>query len=238
MIRWLFKWLFRLLAAAAMIALVALVVLSLSYNSILRTGIEQQIRSRTGLDAQIGRFRLEVIQPAVEIQNVKIYNPPRSFGGALFLDIPEIHVEYDRAALARKEIHVTFMRVVLNELDIVRNRAGQTNVFVLGGMAPARTGPPVSIRIHSGYRFTGIDTLNLSFQKLKYVDLANPGNDREQNIGIQDCVIPRVHSARDLSGFFALVYLRSDGLSGALGNGRHRKPAALEKIADYLQTIF
>ena len=80
---------------------------------------------------------LGFVEPTVEIQNLRLYNPP-SFGGTPFLNIPEIHVEYDRAALARHEIHVTLMRFNLGELDIVKNEAGQTNIFALGVTLPAK----------------------------------------------------------------------------------------------------
>ena len=72
----------------------------------------------------------------MEIQNLKIHNS-REFGGTPFLDIPEIHVEYDRDALARHEIHFKLLRFNLGELDIVKNQAGQTNIF-LPGLKSAR----------------------------------------------------------------------------------------------------
>ena len=102
MIKWLFKWLFRLF----LLAVVLVVILLLSLNSILRVVMEHRIRAQTGMDAEIGKFSLGLIEPTVEIQNLRLYNPP-DFGGTPFLNIPEIHVEYDRAALARHEIHVT-----------------------------------------------------------------------------------------------------------------------------------
>src|SRR5476649_1774132 len=95
-----FKWVLRLF----ILAVVLLVIFLLSYNSILRVGIEHNIRAQTGMDAEIGKFSLGLVSSTMEIQNQKIYNPP-NFGGTPFLDIPEIHVEYDRIALAKKEIH-------------------------------------------------------------------------------------------------------------------------------------
>ena len=103
----------------------------LSLDSILRVVIEHRIRAQTGMDAEIGEFHLGLAEPTVTIKDFKLFNPPR-FGGTLFLDIPEIHVEYDRAALAKNEIHVTLLRFNLGELDIVKNEAGQTNIFSLG----------------------------------------------------------------------------------------------------------
>ena len=97
MIKWIFKWLFRLF----ILAVVLVVVFFLSLNSILRVVVEHNIRAQTGMDAEIGKFSLGLVGPTIEIQNLKIYNPP-SFGGMPFLDIPEIHAEFDRAALLRQ----------------------------------------------------------------------------------------------------------------------------------------
>ena len=132
-----FKWLLRLFIAAVVLVVVAITVLLLSYNSILRVTMERQIHAQTGMDAEIGSLNVALTSPTVEIQNLKIHNSP-DFGGTPFLDIPEIHVEYDRAALARREIHLTLLRFNLGELDIVKNQAGQTNIFLPGIKPPAQ----------------------------------------------------------------------------------------------------
>jgi hypothetical protein len=95
----LFKWLFRLF----LLAVVLIVILLLSLNSILRVYVEHRIRAQTGMDAEIGKFSVGLIEPTVTIQNFKLYNPP-DFGGTPFLDIRELHVEYDRAALAERQL--------------------------------------------------------------------------------------------------------------------------------------
>src|SRR5476649_2417639 len=119
--KFIFKWAFRLFITAVVLAVVGIVVLLLSYNSILRVAIERQIRAQTGMDVEIGSMKIALISPTVEIQKVKIHNS-LDFGGTPFLDIPEIHVEYDRAALARRELHLTLVRFNLGELDIVKNQ--------------------------------------------------------------------------------------------------------------------
>ena len=140
MFKWLFKWLFRLF----LLAVVLVVILLLSLNSILRVAVEHRIRAQTGMDAEIGKFSLGLVEPTVEIQNLRLYNPP-DFGGTPFLNIPEIHVEYDRAALARHEIHLTLLRFNLGELDIVKNEAGQTNIFALGVTLPTRSSETAAV---------------------------------------------------------------------------------------------
>jgi len=214
-VKWIFKWLFRLLIAAVVLVIVAVIVLLLTYNSILRLAMQQQIRAQTGMDAEIGSFNLALISPTVEIQNLKIHNS-KDFAGTPFLDIPEIHVEYDRAALARREVHITLMRFNLGELDIVKNQAGQTNIFLAGLKLPANKSGGngnalANFKRQSGYDFTGIDVLNVSIGKVKYIDLNNQQNNREQTIGIEDCVMKNVKSPTDLMGLAADIALHSNG---------------------------
>ena len=212
--KWIIKWLLRLFIAAVALVVVAVIVLLLTYNSILRVAIERQIRAQTGMDAEIGSVHLALTSPTLEIQNLNIHNPP-DFGGTPFLDIPEIHAEYDRAALARREIHLKLLRVNLGELDIVKNQAGQTNIFLPGIKSQAKkSGGGNSLadfKKQSGYDFTGIDMLNVSIGKVKFIDLNNQQNNREQTIGIEERVIPHVKSQTDLFGLAAEIALRSNG---------------------------
>ena len=215
-----FKWLIGLFLVAVALVVIAVIVLALSYNSILRAVIERQIRAQTGMEVEIGSMKIALISPTVEIQNVKIHNS-RNFGGTPFLDIPEIHVEYDRAAaLRRHEIHIKLLRFNLGELDIVKNQAGQTNIFLPGvKLSAQKSGGGNSLadfKKQSGYDFTGIDMLNVSIGKVKYIDLNNQQNNREQTIGIDNCVIPNVKSLTDLEGLGLLVALRSGDFFGPM----------------------
>ena len=218
--KWIIKWLLRLFIAAVALVVVAVIVLLLTYNSILRVAIERQIRAQTGMDAEIGSVHLALTSPTLEIQNLNIHNPP-DFGGTPFLDIPEIHAEYDRAALARREIHLKLLRVNLGELDIVKNQAGQTNIFLPGIQLPAQKSSGggnalADFKKQSGYDFTGIDMLNVSIGKVKFIDLQNQQNNREQTIGIDNLVIPNVKSPADLMGLAADIALHSDGFFDSL----------------------
>jgi uncharacterized protein involved in outer membrane biogenesis len=214
-VKWIFKWLFRLFIVVIALVVVAVIVLLLSYNSILRGAMEDEIRAQTGMDAEIGSLKVALTSPTVEIQNLKIHDSP-DFGGTLFLDIPEIHVEYDRAALVRREIHLTLLRFNLGELDIVKNQAGQTNIFLPGFKSTAQKSggggnPLADFKKQSGYDFTGIDMLNVTIGKVKYIDLQNQQNNREQTIGIDSLVIPNVKSQTDLLGLAADIALHSNG---------------------------
>ena len=215
MIKWLFKWLFRLF----LLAVVSIVILLLSLNSILRVYVEHRIRAQTGMDAEIGRFSVGLAGPTMTIQNLKLYNPP-GFGGTPFLDIPEIHAEYDRAALARHEIHLTLLRFNLGELDIVKNEAGRTNIFSLGVAWPSKKSgggnSAADFKQQTGFEFKSIDVLNVSVGTMKFIDLKDQRLNREQKIGIENCVIKNVKSRTDLAGLAVFVALRGGDFFGSL----------------------
>ncbi len=217
--KFIFKWLFRLFLAAFALIVVVIVVLLLSYNSILRVVIEHNIHAQTGMDAEIGRVNFALTSPTIQIQNFKLYNS-RDFGGTPFLDIPEIYVEYDRAALLRQEIHITLMRFNLGELDIVKNQAGQTNIFAIAALPHGekirRRPDKISFKAQTGLEFTGIDVLNVSIGKAQFIDLKDPHNNREQVIGIENCVMKNVKTPADLGGLALLIALRSGVFFGSL----------------------
>jgi uncharacterized protein involved in outer membrane biogenesis len=208
----LFKWMFRTALALIALAAVIAILFLLTYNSILRNTIQHEVRAQTGMDAQIGKFKLALASPTLRMQNVKIASAP-DFGGAPFLDISEIYVDYDRVALAKKEFHARLVRINVTEFDIVKNQKGQTNIFAFIQLPRGKSGAPVKfdLKKQTGYDFQGIDELNVYVGKVKFIDLANPQNDCEQNIGLENFVIPHVKSAKDLDSLWVMIYLRSDG---------------------------
>jgi hypothetical protein len=192
------------------------VIFFLSLDSILRLIVEHSIRQQTGLQAEIGKFHFGLTEPVIEIKNLQLFNT-HQFGGTPFLNIPEIHVEYDRDALRnRNEIHIILLRFNLGELDVVRSQDGQTNLLSLGVQAPGPDVPAAAagrglalIKQKTNLEFKGIDCLNVSVGEFKYVDLQNQKNNQQQSIGISNCIITNVTSMTDLAGLAVVVGLRS-----------------------------
>ncbi len=216
MFKFIFKWLLRLCVLAVVLA----VIFFLSFDSILRVVVENRIRAQTGMDAEIGRFHFGLTQPVVEIKNLQLFNSA-AFGGTPFLNIPEIHVEYDRAALAQHEIHIILLRFNLGELDIVKNESGQTNLFALGVALPTqkkggKNKGLTGFKQQTGLDFKGIDVLNISVGTVKYLDLKDQKNNREQKIGIENQIIKNVQTPADLTGLAVLVAFRSGDFFGSL----------------------
>ena len=200
----LFKWLYRLV----ILLVVLIVALLLSLDSILKAVTERRIRSETGMDVNIGKFSVGLLSPVVTIRDFKLYNTAE-FGGTVFVDIPELHVEYDRAALAEQKLHIKLMRFNLAELSVIRNEAGRTNIVEFMKQSPARESRGGALDRLGDIQFTGIDVLNLSLGKVRFVDLKHPNRTTELKMNVRDQIVKNVKSENDLYGVLFLVWMRN-----------------------------
>ena len=198
--KWLFKWCFRLV----LLLVVAVIALVLSKDAILKAVVEQRLRARTGAEVKIGRFSVGILSPVVTIEKLKLYNRPE-FGGTPFIDMPELHVEYDRTALCQRKLHITLMRFSLAELTVVKNEAGQTNLVSFMAK-PDATEARQRIK---DLEFAGIDVLNLSLGKVRFLDLKDPRHNGTLDLGVKNQVFRNVNSEGDVFGVLLLVWVRS-----------------------------
>lgn len=197
----LFKWLFILL----LIAVAIVVGLVFSKDAILKAAVEQQIHAQTGMDAKIGRLSLGLLSPVVTIENLTLHNTPE-FGGTPFLDIRELHLEYDRDSLAQRKLKIKLLRLNLEELSVVRNPNGTTNIAALN--APVASKSP---KLAGDIEFLGVEVLNLSLGKVQLIDLKEPRNNRIRNVNLQNQVFHNVRTPGDLYGVLILLWMRSGG---------------------------
>jgi hypothetical protein len=199
--KWLFKWTLRLAA----FCVVLIVVLLFSLDSIFKALLGRQIRAGTGMDVKIGKLSVGLLSPVVTIEGFKLYNTAE-FGGTPFLDIRELHVEYDRAALAHRILHVKLMRLNLAELNVVKSDAGRTNLVT------SNTGPPPGITSRQNeLNFSGVDVLNLTVGQVRFIDLKNPRRNQQFNPNLQNQIFRNVKTTADLYGILMMIWLRSGG---------------------------
>jgi len=197
---------FRLLILLILLG-VSLVLLK---DVLLKSWIESRIRSETGLEARIGAFELALFAPTVHIENFILYNPPQ-FGGSPFLIAKEIHIEYDRQALSRRQLKITLLRFNLSEIDVVENQKGRTNLQMLQALAAA--GSEKKAR-EQPFDFAGIDTLNLTLGKIRFMSLKTPATAREINLGVKNQIQQNIKTTADLNArILGLILQKSTSLA-------------------------
>ena len=205
----LFKWALRIVV----LLVIAVVLLLVFKDTILRKIAEHQIRSQTGMDVKIGRFSSGILSPDVTVENFKLYNTPQ-FGGTEFLIIPELHIEFDAEAFRQQKLRIKLVRFNLAELDVVKNLAGETNIVSMMAKMPKGKLAPHGIRIgNKKYEFDSIEVLNLSIGRMRMIDLKNRNNDRDVIINADNQVFNNVKTEGDVYSILFLIWLRSGGAS-------------------------
>ena len=198
--RFLFRWAFRLF----LVILVLVVALVLLKDSLLKSYVENRIRSETGMDVKIGKLEVGLLSPTLTIGDFKLYNLAE-FGGSPMVDVPEMHAECDASALASRRLRFRLIRFHLRELNIVESKAGRTNINNWMSGLETLASMDGREKSSSGREFAGIDTLNLTLGKINYASLKRPGKISEIDLGLKNQVFINVQSFRDLHGLLVKI---------------------------------
>lgn len=191
MIRFFVRWMFRLFVLLIVLG-VSLVLLK---DTLAKAIIEAQIRTQTGWEVNIGNVQLGLFSPTLTIDQLRLYNSTE-FGGAPFLNIPDLHLVYRPGALALRRLHFKLVRLSLTELWIVQGRNGQTNLILSLDQLEYETSSARDRVL--GCDFDGIDLLNLSLGKIRYLSLRQPQNATEVELGLQHQMFTNISSVAEL----------------------------------------
>lgn len=200
MIKFIFRWAFRFL----ILAIVLVVALILLKDQILRSVTETQIRKSTGMDVKIGALHVSLTEPRFNLENFVLYNTAE-FGGGTFVDIPDLHLEFYPDA-SKRELRFKLVRMNVRELNIVESLQGHTNIGniagALGAFEAGRTNSRTAV-------FKGIDTLNLSIGKVRYINMRMPKRNQEISLGLQNEIVQNVRTWDDMAGILFKLLLRA-----------------------------
>jgi len=190
----LFRWIFRLFLVTLLLAIAFLLLL----NTLAKEWLEHTIRVKTGLETRIEQVEIGLLNPVIHLEKIKLYNPPQ-FGGAPFLDFPEVHIEYDRAALISGRWHLRLLRLTLQEIHVMEDANGRLNLEsagppVLETLLPAKSGS----NSRFAPAFAGIDQLNLTLRKFRYNSLKNPQSMADLDIGLEHHIVSGIRNREQL----------------------------------------
>jgi uncharacterized protein involved in outer membrane biogenesis len=194
----LIRWALRLFILLVILVVAAILLL----NTAVKQLLESRLRTATGMDAEIGSVDVGLLSPTMTIDNFKLYNTA-DFGGSIFIDMPELHIEYDPFALRSRVLHFTLVRLNLAEISLIQDKKGRLNVQGLenSSQAASKGNSP------SQLQFTGIDTFNLTLGKFRMSNLAN-GREQEIDFGIKNQILHNVKSQSDLAAINLMMAAR------------------------------
>ncbi len=200
------RWLLRIVLALFILGVVAVVAGVLLLDTIIRDVLVSRMRESTGMEVKIESVHIGLRSPTITITGFKLYNTA-AFGRSLCLDMPELHVEYDRSALRSGTIHLPLMRLNLAQIELVEDKNGRSNFEAMDTQSPSHTNSL------SGFEFAGIDTLCLSLGRLHVSNLRSKEED-VVDFGVTNQIFHNVKSDADLTGVAALMAMRGASSPG------------------------
>jgi hypothetical protein len=203
----LLRWAVVALIVAGVLAGIALWLL----DDVARSVARRVVEDRTGLETRIGRLEIGLRQPRLTVREFTLFHP-EEFGGSVLVHLPEVHLEYDREALRDRKLRLTLLRIHLEEISVVTNRSGTVNFpFV----KPSNGFPPGTPRRAGDMEFAGIERLELTLGRVRFLNLEQPDSEQESEFGIEDASFIDVNDEEDFQAVLTVIALRS-GMSWML----------------------
>ena len=189
------RWVIVALGVVVVLLLAALLSRDLVLKSLAARGIEEE----TGLRAVIGELTTTLGSGALHVRDLKLFNSPE-FGGQLMADVPELYVDLDPEKAAGGKLHFRNLKLILTELNIVKNAAGRLN---LDGVEKRVRERIRQRRERKGkkfeFEFAGLEQMQLTLRKVLYTDLKPPLRTRTLDLAVQDEVVTGLKSEEELS---------------------------------------
>ncbi len=195
------KWGLRLV----ILLVVLLIAAALLFDTVVTSLAESRIREATGLDVKIGKLEIGLIHPILTLENFKVYNTAE-FGGALLIDLPELHLEYDRDDWNAGRVHLKLVRLNLAELHLVKSQAGRTNFMELFTKLEATE---LRKARQTKVVFAGVDTLNLTLGKVIRTDLGQSSPPLEYDFRVKNQIYTDLKTEQDVQTKLLPVIVRA-----------------------------
>jgi hypothetical protein len=160
------KSIFKLLKWLLIIGVVLLVVLVLARNFVARVGAEIVARQVTGFPLAIES--VDIGWGKLAVANLKMSNPA-DFEERSFVDLPEFRMDYDTVSMLKVSPHVRELSIKLNEVVLVTNEGGESNVGRLTASKSSKPGTTPPPKKKTPYR---VDLVRIQVSTVRFVDCA------------------------------------------------------------------
>lgn len=177
-------------------------------DAIVRNAVAVAVRQATGLELKMESLKVSLAQTRIDAKGIRILNSSAFGKDRVFVDLPILAVDYDWAALFRKEIHLEELTLFLNEVVIVKNAKGDLNLDALNPAGSQKSGgskaeegkaekPAGGARKGMEMR---IDKLHLKIGKVVYKDYSAGGEPSVKNFDLRvDAEFKNIRDPRALT---------------------------------------
>jgi uncharacterized protein involved in outer membrane biogenesis len=199
------------------IILVALSVIAILKDQIIKNTITMATSQVTGAPATINRFSMSIIKQTVAIKDFKLYNPP-GFPREILVDMPTIRVALALGDILKKKIHFKEIEIALKELVIIRDKDGKLNVDALKvAEEPQKPKEATAQKQAAGQMPMQIDILKLTIGKIIYKDYSKGETPKIEvyDLGGKEKTYQNITSAQQLVALILSEAMKGTAIKGA-----------------------
>lgn len=171
------------------LGLIIIVVLAVAKNGVAQSALTSAISAAARVPARIGNVNLSLLSASIRIKNLQLSNPA-GFPEKLMVDIPQIFIDFDPAALFKGRAHFEEVKLDLKELVVIKNKDGKTNVEMIKPTKQEKREADQKAKSAGGGKATKlhIDKLSLSIGRVVYKDYSTGGEPTTEifDINIKD----------------------------------------------------
>lgn len=206
------------IALVILLALVALAIATVFLSPLLfKTLVERRIAAATGMPTTIGSLELHPFTSSIRVRNFKMSNPP-GFGATNFLEMPDLFLQFDRAALRAGRLLIKTVRVDIASIAVVEKPDGTSNVETLqkgNGKVARQTEVRTTNAPSSSMPFDGIELLNVSVGRIQFINQRDPTKSWSGDLNISNESFHNLKTELDFQTAMIVLILKA-GLSGSL----------------------
>lgn len=210
----------KLLIKLVMLLTVALVVLVLARNVVIKAAMVTGSRVVAGIPLSIQKFDFDIVNTSVDMEGLVLKNPS-GFHDTVLVDIPKILFAYARGSIFSGRIHVRNIEFDMKQFSVVKNEKGELNLDRLkalqGTQKPSAQAPKTEPKAPAKPIPVQIDRMRLKIGKVVYTDYSS-GQPvaKEFNINI-DQIYENITDLYSVVRLIVLKAMMSSGISNLVG---------------------
>ena len=166
----------KFLGKLIVVLIVALVVLVLARNVVVKAVAESGVKAVTGMPLSIGKLDLNLVNTLVDIENLVVKNPS-GFHDTSLVDIPKIFVDFKLSDMLKGKVHLKALEFDMKQFTVVKNEKGELNLDRLralqGTQKPSAQRPVPGPKTPAKPLPVQIDMMHLKIGKVVYVDYSS-----------------------------------------------------------------
>lgn len=213
------------------IVLILLVVL-LSLDLMIKSGVELGVRRSLGLELKIDNLDVSLLDTAIRIEGMTLGNPD-GFEGESLAKIPLIHVDYELGPLFSNKMHCSVIELNVEEVAVIMNKNGEVNLnrlkAIIDEMCNEQPGTKSEEKPkeEAAYEIK-VDKLYLTLGSVRFMDLAK-GKERNFDLGLNREEFTDLQSVEEI---VKVVVVRTVTAAGLANTG-----VAVDKLTGGLKNV-